>query len=486
MHRLCLLLGLAFLGAGCASGGGREIRTTDSPGPAASVRLPETIDFVLENGLRIHLLPNHEVPLVYFGARIDGGGLTDPAGKEGACALMARLLERGAGGRDANAFQEAVDFVGGTFSTTAGWRWVDVEAEFLSADAPLALELLADALRRPRLDADEFEKARGLASDAISAARDQPNELLPTYWNAWLFAGHPYARPPGGDETTLSRLTLDDIRQSAATALSPRRTRLVVAGAFDPQVIRGLIAERLGDWAAASPAPVSIDAGRDAGLVSVAPGSRVLLVDKPDALQTYFRFGHMGSDWSHPDYAARYVANTILGGRFTSRLNTALRIDSGLSYGAGSGFDDALQGAFAVRTYTATATSREALELARDVYLRFVEDGLTQAELESAVTYIQGQYAPDQLETSAQAAGMLLDLSSDGLSRDVVDGFFGRLDALTLDEVNRVIREHFPSQSLLWVVIGQAEHLRPIVGQFGDVTEIQLTDPGFGPGFSGR
>ena len=79
-----------------------------------------------------------------------------------------------------------------------------------------------------------------------------------------------------------------------------------------------------------------------------------------------------------------------------------------------------------------------------------------------------------------------MDLASAGLSRDVVDGFFGRLDALSTDEVNRVIREHFPADDLLWVIVGQAETLRPIVGQFGDVTEVKLADPGFGPGFSAK
>ncbi len=490
--------------AGCATDDGYEVATSDSRGttetravprpdvgePASTspsapmtVALPPSIDFVLDNGMAVHLLPDDEVPLVYFGARVGGGGLLDAPSKEGTSALMTRLLPRGAGERDAVAFQETVDYVGGAFATSSGKRWIDVEAEFLSEHAVLGVELLADALRRPRLDAAEFEKARGLAIDGIRSARNQPNALIGSYWHAWLFQGHGYARPSGGDEDSLARVELSDVQRLAARQLDPRGTRLVVAGAFDPDAMRAHVTAAFADWAPTVRGETPVGHSVRAPRPQAADRARVLLVDEPDALQTYFHFGGPGIDWSHADYPARYLANTILGGRFTSRLNTALRIESGLSYGARSGFDDAAYGAFSVRTYTATATSQEAIELARDVYLRFAREGLTPEELESAVTYIKGQYAPDYVETADQAAGMLLDLHSDELPRDLVDGFFGRLDALTLADVNRVISEHFPTQALQWVVVGQADVLRPFVGTLGEVTEVKLAETGFGPGF---
>ena len=203
-------------------------------------------------------------------------------------------------------------------------------------------------------------------------------------------------------------------------------------------------------------------------------------MDAPEALQTFFRFGNLGFDWSDRDYAARQVASTILGGRFTSRLNAVLRTEMGLTYGANSVFDDGRGGMFDIRTYTAVATSEQTMGLAVDIYARFRKDGLTAAELASAKSYIRGQYAPNAVETAAQRASMILALAADGLSRDIVNTYFAKVDALTLDEVNRVIAERFP-KDVSWVVVGRAEHLRTLVAKYGTVTEIKVTDAGWGP-----
>jgi predicted Zn-dependent peptidase len=439
------------------------------------VRLPASTDFVLPNGLRVILVPNREVPLVSFEVRLAAGGMHDAPGKEGLARLLGDLLTKGAGKRDAEAFQAAVDSVGGTFGVGAGTRWLTVRGEFLREHVDLGFELLADALRRPTLAPSEFEKERGLAIDGIRAARQDPATLIGTYWQGWIFRGQKYARVPSGDEATLAAITLDDVRAARARLLRPENAWLAVAGSFDPAEMRRRIEARFGDWEAGG------EALADRAPVKQLTGGSVLLVDKPDALQTYFRFGGPGFDWSDPDYPARYLANTILGGRFTSRLNTALRIEAGLTYGADSSFDDAHGGVFRVSSYTATATSAEALALALKVYLGFVADGMTQAELDSARAYVKGQYAPDNLETADQAAAMILSLESNGLSRDIVNGFFERLDKLTLAEVNRVTRERFPRDDLAWVVIGRAEVLAPIVAKYGKVTRIPIDGPGFAP-----
>ncbi len=458
---------------------GDERAPIAAPEPLAiEVRLPPRQLHTLKNGLRVLLVPRPGVPLVHFQARLLGGALEDPAGQEGATALLAALLLKGAGERDAAAFQEALERAGGTSAAGVSTRWARLELELPARDRALGLELLADALRRPRLDPAELTRERGLALDALAAARDEPNEVIATYWRSWLFRGHPFARPPGGSEGSLARVDAEAIRAAAARVLAPERTWLAVSGAFEPAAMLSALEAAFGDWKAADD-PEAADPPKP----TRAEEARVLLVDKPDALQTYFRFGELGFDWSDPDYPARALANTVFGGRFTSRFNTALRIEGGLSYGAYSGFDDTLAGAFAARSYTSTATSRQALELARDVYARFVREGIDRGELASAREYLKGQFAPGALETAPQAADLLLELQLAGLGPDLIDRFFQRLDALTLDQVNRVIKERFPREALCWVIIGRATELREVAAELGEVVEVELAEPGFGPGF---
>ena len=446
--------------------------------PAASSGpglLPASVDFRLANGLRVILVPDHRAPIVDAEVRVAGGALEDAAGKEGAADLLATLLAKGAGERDAEAFHAAAEFVGGSFSSGAARRWISVGAEFLKADADLMLELVADSLQRPRLPAAEFEKERRFAIDGIRQAKQEPRDIIRLYHANWFFGAHPYARPTSGDETSLAALTLDDVKAAAARTLAPSRTWIAVAGDFDATEMRKKIEARFGGWAAKAADPQAVPA------LTAPKGRGVLLVDFPSSLQTYFRFGQVGFDWKDPDYAARFVANTILGGRFTSRLNKTLRTDSGLTYGAGSGFDDSTQGTFNVSTYTEIATSEQAIEMAKDVTSKFMAEGIAAAEFESARSYIKGQYAPENVETAEQQASMLLALDFDAVPRDVVHSLFAKLDALTLADVNRVITKRFPAADWVWTVIGPADKLRTYLAKFGPVTECALAAPGFGP-----
>ena len=449
-----------------------------APAPAGAQGkglLPASVDFRLANGLRVFLVPDHRAPLVAVEVRLAGGSVEDEPGKEGASGMLATLLGKGAGDRDAEAFHAAAEFVGGSIGTGAARRFVSVSAEFLKADTDLEFELVADVLMRPSLDPAEFEKERNLAIDGIRQAKQQPHDMIRLYGSQWFFGAHPYAKPTGGDERSLAALKIDDVRAAAARTLAPSRTWMAVAGDFDPAQMRKQIEARFGGWTAKAPDPLvvpKLEAPKEA---------RVLLVDFPSSLQTYFMFGQLGFDWRDPDYAARYVANTILGGRFTSRLNTSLRTESGLTYGAGSGFDDGTQGTFFVSSYTEVATSEQAIDMAAEVTSKFMAQGISAEEFESARAYIEGQFAPEAVETAAQQASMILSLEFDGVPRAVIDTLFARLGALTLEDVNRVITTRLPSKDWVWTVIGPAAKLRDYLAKFGKVTQCKLAEPGYGP-----
>lgn len=480
--------------AACASNGTEPASVVDRSGDSSVVDPGPTVDslpplyedappvrplldareYELPNGLRLLLREDHEVPLLSIHVRVDGGALVDPQHHEGRAALLGDLLTRGAGERDAEAFREAVDFVGGRLSVWTGIRQLGVDAEFLARDRDLAIALVADLLMRARLSAEEFERARGLRIDGLRSARSEPQRVIETYFRRLVLGDSLLGRPVGGDEHSLAALEHADMRSAAADLLRPDRTTIAVAGAFDTEELRFALAKAFEGWVAVGPPPTV-----EATVPERSDGPTVLVVEKPDALQTYFRAGAPSIAWGDDDYPARFLANTVLGGRFTSRLNTALRIESGLSYGAGSEFDDARAGLFALRSFTATATSMDAVLLARDVYEEFRRDGLRDGELESARAYILGQYPLDELETASQRLTLRLDLERDGLPPDVVDGLFRRLWELDRDSVDRVIRERFP-ETLDWVLVGRPDAILPFAPELGAVRRVRISTPGFG------
>jgi predicted Zn-dependent peptidase len=423
------------------------------------------------------VVESRATPLISMNITVRGGALGDPAGKDGTASLFADLIQKGAGTRNAMQFAEAIENAGGSLTAGAGSEGLVLNASFLARDADLMLELMADVLQRPRLDAAEFEKARTLAIQSIAAAKDSdPRALMGSYGDAWLFQGHPYGRPVGGSEATLATIGLEDLQRYYAEQVGGDRLIITVVGDFDAADMLQKLQRSQGDWRkAALPVPVAPPPTRGRA------GS-VLLIDKPGATQTYFWLGTLGASRSDPGRAAQSVVNTVFGGRFTSMLNTELRVNSGLTYGANAVFDRKIQpGSFRIASYTETSKTTQAIDLALATLARLHQDGLDAAQLQSSQNYIVGQFPPT-LETNGQIAARLADLLFHGLGRDDVDGYADRVSQVDVAAARASIAQAFPQpQDLTLVLIGDAAKIRDAVRKYGPVTEMKLTDPQFAP-----
>lgn len=214
-------------------------------------------------------------------------------------------------------------------------------------------------------------------------------------------------------------------------------------------------------------------------------GSRVLLVDSPGSVQTHFWVGNVGVDRRYPRRAALDLVNTLYGGRFTSIVNTELRIKSGLSYGARSGFTrGTVPGEFAIHSFAETENTRKALDLTLETLRRLKRDGVTGEMLESARAYVLGQY-PLNFETAMDWAVALGEVELYGLGPDYIDHYGPALREVTMDDTRRVIDEAFPSSDALAIVlVGDASKIRDCAKGYGVITDMTLTQPSFDPSSS--
>ena len=442
-----------------------------------TVRVPEHERLPLGEGAALILVPRRDVPLVAFNAVLRGGALGDPASRSGVASLVAGLLEKGAGERNAYAFADVVEGVGGSFGAAAGPEAITVRGQFLARDQRLMLELIADALLRPTLDGGELGDLAARHIELIKAAKDSdPAELIGTYGRAFLFAGHPYGRPVFGSEASLAAIERADALRYYDGQFGAERLILVLAGDIDGDLLARSAAESFSRWSRTSAPPPALSRPR-------APaGRRVLLVDCPGSAQTYFWIGNVGVDKRYPRRAALDLVNTLFGGRFTSLLNTELRIKSGLSYGARSSFArGSVPGEFSLRSFAQTENTARALELSLRTLGRLRGEGVRPQMLDSARAYILGQY-PLGLETAADWAAMLAEIEFYGLGKSYVDDYPAQLAAVGVEEAQTVIEEAFPSAgSVAIVAIGDADRIRSAVAAYGPVSEMSLTDPEFSP-----
>jgi zinc protease len=437
-----------------------------APVNAENLRMPPHEKVVLKNGLTVLLLVKHGVPLINISTIVKAGAASDPAGQEGLATITAALLRKGTKTRTAQQFSADLDYIGGALEAEATSDYSVVNVEFLTKDLARGLELYSDALLHPTFPDDETTKLLAQSVDAIRAAKDDPQSVAIPYYCGYLYGTHPYARSASGDEISLTTIRRDDVVKFYESNYAPSNTIIAIAGEFNVDEMKSKLDQTFGAWPARTVKPEAIPPA------TPSKGKRLLLVDKPDATQVYFAIGNTGVSATDPDRVAIRVVNTIFGGRFTSQLNEALRVESGYTYGAESFFDDRkVAGPFAIFSFTKNETTTPAIDLALQVLAKLHKDGVTDEQLKSAKNYIKGQFPP-----SIESHEFY------GLGDDEVNQLEARVDAITPEIARQVIQKHFPSENLVFVLIGQASTVGPAVKKYTPTQDTRpISDPGFWP-----
>jgi predicted Zn-dependent peptidase len=337
------------------------------------------------------------------------------------------------------------------------------------------IELVADMLQRPALDEKEMIKLRDRSINLIKAAKGgNPGDLLPDYGNAFLFGAHPYGNPVAGSESTLATISHEDLLRYYNDFVGGDRLIISVVGDFNMAAMKASLTAEFGAWRAAAaehpPVPVA----------SRNTGRRVLLIDKPGATQTYFWIGNVGVAIDYPNRAPLDLANTVFGGRFTSMLNTELRVKAGLTYGARSLLQRPSQpGTVIISSFTETGKTVDAIDMALDVLGRLKRSGVKDEAAESARNYIMGQFPP-RLETAPQIAAQFAMLDQYGLDAAYINEYGAALEAASEDAIAAAIDEVYPSaENVSFVLIGDAASIREAVSQYGPITEMSIDEPRF-------
>ena len=441
------------------------------------IQLPAYTEVTLDNGIVLLMAERRDVPLVSFSAIIRNGVVSEPAGKNGVADLTANLLQKGAGDRNALQFAEDIASVGGGVSTAAGVEATIIKGEFMSRNFDFMIEVLSDMLTKPTLDETEFGKLKTRSIQSLAAAKDSDLRLLNgVYAKSFLHGDHPYGRAVSGDETSLAGITHSDVASFYADHYGADRMILALVGDFDSAAAQESIEQRLGGWRKSGGKTPEIAAPEKQS------GRRVLLVDKPDATQTYFWIGNVGVSHSDAQMPAIDLVNTVFGGRFTSMLMYNLRTKAGLTYGARSIQTQLSKpGSVAIVSYTKTETTVEAMDMALDLLGQLHKDGLDDDILHSAKAYRLGLF-PLGLETNSQLAVALGQLRFYGEPDARINGYGPAIAAVTTDDTQNVIDRVFPPvDDVVFVLIGNAADIRDGIAKYGDVTEIAITHPSFSP-----
>ena len=449
-----------------------------TPAPAraegGSLKLPPYKKVTLKNGMTALLMEQHEVPIINFNFIVKAGAVADPAGKEGLAAITAALLRKGTRTRSADQISAELDFVGGRLNADSDSDYTIGFAEFVKKDIGKGLDLLADVMLNPTFPQDEVAKMLKQRVDGVRAAKDEAEGVIGNYFNAYLYGNHPYGRPTGGDEKSLAAITREDVARFYQTYYTPASAILAVVGDFNSAEMERALTDKFGAWKTAAAPVVKIP---EAAPVE---GKRLLLVDKPDSTLTYYRIGNVGIARTNADRVYIQVINTLFGGRFTSMLNTELRIKTGLTYGARSSFiQRKVSGPFSISTFTQNAKTGEAIDRTLDILKRLHEKGITEEELKSAKSYLKGQFPPS-IETSDQLAALVAQLEFYGLTESDINDYYAKIDSMTMADAQRIIKQYFPLDNLVFVLVGKSSDIQAAAKKYAAKLDTKaISQPGF-------
>lgn len=462
------LFGLALLltaaSTARAQAPARAKATPPPPKPIEEVKFPSFQEKMLPNGLRIVVIEHHEQPAVTLRLVLDAGKSFEPAGKAGLASATAGLLNQGTTSRSAQQIAEAIDFIGGSLGASSSLESGFATAQVTSDQIDRGLELLADIVLRPTFPAEEVERWRRQALSGLQISQEDPAYLAGAALARRLYGDYPYGLPGEGTPESIRSLTRDDLVAFHKRYWVPNEAILAVVGDVKAADAFARVEKHFGGW----------KKGEEVKLPPFEVPKRtkpeIVVIDKPDAVQTEIRIGQVAIPYRDPDFFKAQVYNAVLGANSSARLFQEIRNKRGLSYGAGSGFREATHpGWFQASTFSKTESTVEALKVALEVIRGLEEAPVPEPELTAAKRFITGAF-PLEIETPNGIATRVLEAMQFGLGKEFLETYNEKIEAVTAEDVRQFAAARIHPESMVIVLAGNAsafsEALKKELGEF--------------------
>jgi len=422
------------------------------PAPAATVQAttPKPVEFALANGMRVVVVEKHDLPLMTALLVGQGGGANDPAALPGVNSLAATLLTKGTATRSATDIAQQIETLGGAISSDASWDGSTIDITVKADQAAPALAILADVARNPAFKPDEIERARAQAIDGVQVAQKNPSQLAGLVAARTALGTSAYGHPLEGTPASLKAIGEKDIRAAYAATWAPKQAALVLVGDITPAQARPLAEAAFGTWRTVASKPATVPA-------QSYPRPRVVVVDMPGAGQAGVVVARPGLARSDARYYPTAVANTILGGGFSSRLNQEIRIKRGLAYGAGSSLQAGRQpGLIAGRTSTKNPSAPETVSITLAEMKRLGTEAVTPAELDTRKAVLVGNFGR-ATETTGGIAGAVGGYVVQGVPLSELGAYVAKVAAVDPAAVQAAAAAELDPARASVVVVGDAK-----------------------------
>ena len=446
---LALLIAFAALGPAQAQTRNWPSERPPRPIAARDVKFPPYAVKTLANGLQVIAVSHHEQPAVSVRLIVRAGAAQDPADKQGVAALAATLLDQGTATKTAEQIANAVDSIGGAMGTGAGTDLSFITAVVMKDSLTFALDMVADVAQHPAFAPEEIERQRQQSLSGMQVSYEDPEFLANVVFDRLVYGFHPYGRPQAGTPQSVAALSREDLLAFHRKWFVANNAILAIVGDVTADEAFAGAERAFGKWAKGETETVK-------NTDPPTPTRRLVVIDKPGAVQTEIRVGNIAIPRKHDDFMALDLASKVLGGEGANRLFRVLRSERGLTYGASADFN-ALKhaGDLVAQTNTKSETTGETLRLIVDEIWKIQRERVGERELEGAQEYLTGSF-PLTIETPSQIALQVLNAVFFGLDLNDLQTYRERVNAVRVDDVQRVARAYLHPDRLTIVLVGDA------------------------------
>ena len=456
----------------------------DEPPAAQAARaivVPAMTEQRLANGLTVASSMRSDLPLVSITLMVRAGPEQDPPDRSGLAALTAALLtkgfQRGSASISATALAQQAEALGNTLDSSSGWRASSLGMTVTSAQLPAALGLMAQALRQPTLASDELERARAQALDGLRVALGDPAEVASQVMRRMFWGASPFGASPTA--ASLARISRADVQRFHARFYRPEQTVLVLVGDVSPETALALANKLLGEWKPATVAPSDSPISTTTTATAL---PALVRVDMPGSGQTAIVVAAPFVGSGAPERRIGQVANAVLGGGYSARLNQKVRIEGGKSYGAFSQVESQPDaGALLAVTQTQHATAAEVLAILRGEIVRLADAPPSAEELSARSANLAGSFAR-RLGSNAGVAALMLGQYAQGRPLDELRRYVADIAAVTPAQVQSFASSRWSASALRAVVAGDLQAAGVALDEPGalsvSLTALDLGAPG--------
>lgn len=426
-------------------------RTQPKPGPAPTINIKKPETFSLPNGLKVLVVENHKLPRVSFNLTIDNTPYAE-GNKKGVDDLTSSLIGNGSTKTSKDAFNEEIDFLGANINFFSS----GASASGLSKHSKRILELMAEGALMPNFTQEEFDKEK---EKLIEGLKTEEKSVPAVAGRVERVLAYGKNHPAGEylSEETINNVSLADVKTNYSTYFVPERAYLVVVGDVKTKEVKKLVEKLFGSWVKATAPRLTYSNPTNVQY------SQINFVDMPNAVQSEITlFNTVNLKMGDADFFPVILANQVFGGDFNSYLNMNLREKHGWTYGARSsvGFDKNMYSQFRANTQVRNAVTDSAITQALYELNRIRTEKVTEEALNNVKAGYIGRFVM-QVEKPATVARYALNIETEGLPADFYENYIKNINAVTPDDVMRVVNKYFLADNLRILVVGKAAEVLP-------------------------